>query len=193
MQRAVVVLAAGQSSRMGEHKLLLPLQGKAVVRHATETALQADIGEVFVVLGRDAVQVADALSDLPCSFLMNPQFQSGMGSSFRVAAEMLGHMDRLVFMLADMPFVSVKTLKEVASTEADLVSCQYGTVQAPPVQFAQRFFPELLTLQEGAKPILQKHHESLVLIQADPSEALDLDTPEDYSKAISKVSEALER
>lgn len=193
MQRAVVVLAAGQSSRMGEHKLLLPLQGKAVVRHATETALQADIGEVFVVLGRDAVQVADALSDLPCSFLMNPQFQSGMGSSFRVAAEMLGHMDRLVFMLADMPFVSVKTLKEVASTEADLVSCQYGTVQAPPVQFAQRFFPELLTLQEGAKPILRKHHESLVLIQADPSEALDLDTPEDYSKAISKVSEALER
>ncbi|WP_034346311.1 nucleotidyltransferase family protein [Deinococcus misasensis] len=192
MRRAVVVLAAGQSSRMGEHKLLLPLQGKAVVRHAVKTALEADIGEVFVVLGRDAVQVAGVLSDLPCSFLMNPQFQSGMGSSFRVAAEMLGHMDRLVFMLADMPFVSVKTLKEVASTEADLVSCQYGAFQAPPVQFSKQFFPELLTLQEGAKPILQKHRESLVLIQADLSEALDLDTPEDYSKAISKVSEALE-
>lgn len=193
MRRAVVVLAAGQSSRMGEHKLLLPLQGKALVCHAVETALEADIGEVFVVLGREANQVADALSDLPCTFLMNPKFQSGMGSSFRVAAEMLGYMDRLVFMLADMPFVSVKTLQQVAQTEADLVSCQYGRVQAPPVQFAQRFFPELLTLQEGAKPILQKHPDSLVLIQAEASEALDLDTPEDYSKAISRVSEVLEQ
>lgn len=174
---------------MPEHKLLLPLAGKPVILHAIDTALQAAVGEVVVLLGRDASLLRSLLQDRPCAFIENQEYQTGMGSSFRVAVDHLQDRPSLIFMLADMPFVSVQTLRLLAGLDAPLVSCSHGGVQAPPVKFQQHLFPELRELQEGAKPLFQKHRDQMKWLERPESELLDLDTPEDYERATARFSD----
>ncbi|GEM49217.1 hypothetical protein DC3_48520 [Deinococcus cellulosilyticus NBRC 106333 = KACC 11606] len=173
---------------MPEHKLLLPLDGKPVLLHAVETAVQAGIGKVVVVLGREASTLRSVLKHQPCMLIENPDFKTGMGSSFRMAVDHLQDCSSLIFMLADMPFVSPETLQLLSEVDAPMASCWYGEVQAPPVKFQQHLFPELRNLQEGAKPLFQKHRAQVKLLQRPERELLDLDTPEDYQRAISRFS-----
>ena len=78
-----VILAAGASTRMGRQKLLLPLDGEALIRRVVKQVSDAGFDEVLVVVGNEAEQVLDALAGLPIRHALNPDFATGMGSSFR--------------------------------------------------------------------------------------------------------------
>jgi molybdenum cofactor cytidylyltransferase len=82
---AAVVLAAGRSARMGTHKLLLPLDGEPIVRRTVRQVCEAGFDEVLVIVGYEYQNVLDALDGLPIHHVVNADYATGMGSSFRTA------------------------------------------------------------------------------------------------------------
>jgi molybdenum cofactor cytidylyltransferase len=191
MIMTAVVLAAGASTRMGAHKLLLPLGGEAVVRRTVRQVCAAGFDDVLVVLGREADEVRAVLEGLPCRFAVNADYETGLGSSFRVAVAHLGDSDAAMFALADQPFVTSEQYHLVRETfaarqgraDAGIVSVRYGDVTAPPQLFAREFFPELAQLREGARPVLQRHADRIIVLEFPADRLIDVDTPEDYARA----------
>ena len=181
---SAVVLAAGLSTRMGKHKLLLPLGGEPLIRRVVKAVGDAGFDDVLVVVGHDAEQVLDALSGLPIRHAFNPDFATGMGSSFRAAVLNLPDSEAAMFALADQPFVTSVEYRKVLETyrqqHSPIVSVRYGEVMAPPHLFAREFFPELAALTHGARPVLLSHRDQTTILTFDSDLLVDVDTPEDY-------------
>lgn len=132
-----VLLAAGASSRMGRHKLLLDFGGEALVRRAARALLAGGVSGLVAVTGRDAPAVEAALAGLGARFAHNPDFAAGeLASSIAVglAAVPEGAAGALV-MLSDMPFVGAAHVRRVLAAggpHTGAVMSAYGAVTAPP-------------------------------------------------------------
>jgi molybdenum cofactor cytidylyltransferase len=189
---SAVVLAAGASTRMGRHKLLLPLGNEPLVRCTVRQVAGAGFDDVLVVVGFEHEQVAQALDGLPVRVVVNREYETGMGSSFRTAVDAVGQSSAAMFALADQPFVTAADYRRLLDTWSQhapgIVSVRYGSVTAPPHLFAAEFFPELAQLEHGARPVLQRHPERTIVLQFPPELLLDVDTPEDYERAKSRLS-----
>ena len=189
---SAVVLAAGASTRMGRPKLLLPFGGEPLIRRAVRHVSAAGFDDVLVVVGSEHAAMLDALEGLPIRHAVNLQFASGMGSSFRTAVEHLPDSDAAMFALADQPFVSTNEYRTVLDTyrqrASPIVSVRYGEVMAPPHLFEREFFPELAELQHGARPVLHRHIARTTILRFPPDLLVDVDTPDDYERAKSRLS-----
>jgi molybdenum cofactor cytidylyltransferase len=189
---SAVILAAGASTRMGTPKLLLPLGGEPLIRCTARQVCDAGFDEVLVVLGHAHEKTLAALDGLPIRHAINAQYESGMGSSFRTAIEHLPDSDAAMFALADQPFVTTNEYRTVLETyrrqAPAIVSVRYGDVMAPPHLFQKEFFPELAQLQHGARSLLQKYHERATVLHFAADLLMDIDTPEDYERAITRLS-----
>ena len=189
---SAVILAAGASTRMGVQKLLLPLGGEPLLRRTVRQVCDAGFDDVLVVVGSDWEKTLMALDGLPIRHAVNAEYASGMGSSFRTAVSHLGGSRAAMFALADQPFVTTNEYRTVLDTyrrqAPAIVSVRYGEVMAPPHLFEREFFPELAQLVHGARPVLQRHVERTMVLQFPPDLLMDIDTPEDYELAKSRVS-----
>jgi molybdenum cofactor cytidylyltransferase len=188
---SAVILAAGASTRMGAQKLLLPLDGETLVRRTVRQVCDAGFDEVLVVVGSNWENTLLAIDGLPIRYAVNAAYASGMGSSFRTAIEHLPASEAAMFALADQPFVTTNEYRIVLDTyrdrAPDIISVRYGDVMAPPHLFKSEFFPELAQLQHGARSVLQRHHARTLVLQFPPDLLLDIDTPEDYELAKSRL------
>jgi molybdenum cofactor cytidylyltransferase len=193
-----VVFAAGASSRMGDHKLLLSLHGETIVRRSVNRVLEAGFQSVTVVLGREPDRVKAALEGLPCEFALNPDYLSGMESSFRAAIDSFSFpVTAALFTLADQVFLTsleyqqlLETFglevfeREVLQTERpSIVASRFGQVIAPPHIFSSKLFPTLGLPGRGAKPLIQANLERTRFVDHAPELLFDVDTPEDYALA----------
>jgi molybdenum cofactor cytidylyltransferase len=196
---AALILAAGRSSRFaaaggeGPSKLIRPLLGKPLVRHAAEAALASAARPVAVVTGHARIEVEAALADLPLQFVFNANFGSGLASSLRAGVSALSaDIDGAVVMLADMPGVNAALLGRLIERYADAP----GALAVAPVRGGRRGNPVLLgktlfaavaqlTGDEGARRLLAaaRPHQ----IQEIPTDELgisfDVDTPEALAAA----------
>src|SRR5881628_2112488 len=111
---AAVVLAAGRSTRMGTHKLLLPLDDEPLVRRTVRQVCEAGFDEVLVVVGHEHDKVLAALDGLPIRHAINAAYATGMGSSFRTAVEYLTDVDEAALSqrVGMGPHVSEKSPRE---------------------------------------------------------------------------------
>jgi molybdenum cofactor cytidylyltransferase len=189
---AAVVLAAGASTRMGTQKLLLPLDEEPLVRRTVRQICDAGFDDVLVIVGFEHKKVLAALDGLSFRHAVNPDFATGMGSSFRTAVEQLPDADAAMFALADQPFVTAREyrlLRDAYLAERPpIVSVRYGDVTAPPHLFDRSIFSELALLEHGARSVLQRHASEMLVLQF-PGELLeDIDTPEDYERVRTRLS-----
>src|SRR5260221_14663265 len=83
---AVVLLAAGSSSRMGQSKQLLSIDGKPLLLKAVDAALGSGANKTFVVLGSNEAAHRKIIDHLPLETIFNPDWERGMGTSLRVGA-----------------------------------------------------------------------------------------------------------
>jgi molybdenum cofactor cytidylyltransferase len=177
---------------MGVQKLLLPFGGEPLVRRAVRQVCDADFDDVLVVVGSEHEATLAALDGLPVRHAVNLQFASGMGSSFRTAVEHLTDSAAAMFALADQPFVTTQEYRAVLDAYRQdtpgIVSVRYGDVMAPPHLFEREFFPELAALQHGARSVLQRHIDRTLVLQFPPDLLVDIDTPDDYELAKSRLS-----
>ena len=192
---SAVVLAAGASTRMGTAKLLLPFGGEPLIRRAVRQVSAAGFDDVLVVIGSEHEAMLAVLEGLLVRYAVNLQFASGMGSSFRTAVEHLPDSDAAMFALADQPFVTTNEYRTVLDTyrqrASPIVSVRYGEVMAPPHLFEREFFPELAELQHGARPVLHRHIDRTTILRFPPDLLVDVDTPDDYERAKSRLSSGL--
>jgi molybdenum cofactor cytidylyltransferase len=177
---------------MGVQKLLLPFGDEPLIRRSIRQVCAAGFDDVLVVLGSNYEATLAALDGLPVRHVLNLNFASGMGSSFRTAVEHLTDSDAAMFALADQPFVTTNEYRTVLDTYRQhappIVSVRYGQVMAPPHLFEREFFPELAQLQHGARSVLNRHIERTTILQFPANLLVDIDTPEDYELAKSRLS-----
>lgn len=189
---SAVVLAAGASTRMGTPKLLLPLGDEPVVRRTVRQVCASGFDEVIVVSGSEHARIVEALEGLAVRHALNPDFASGMGSSFRTGVEHLGDAEAAMFALADQPFLTPAEYGAILTTwrlhHPLIVGSRFGEVTAPPHLFARALYPELAALQHGARSVLQRHASQMIVMHFAAELLMDIDTPEDYERAKARVA-----
>ncbi len=184
-----VLLSAGAATRMGEHKLLLPLGGQSLIRRSVRTLLEAGFDTVLVVLGREPERVQKDLEGLPCTFAINPDYATeGMERSLRCAVEHLpSDATGLHMTLADQVFVTADMHRALIKTHLEhqpiITASRFGEIIAPPHVFSSQLFDVLGTPGHGAKPLITKHPQRAHFVEQPIAALFDIDTPEDYAKA----------
>lgn len=177
---------------MGTHKLLLQLGQEPMVRRVVRHVLNAGFVDVLVVVGHEHAAVLAALDGLEIRHALNPDYESGMGSSFRAAIGALPDSAAAMFALADQPLLGAEDYRRLLdayrATGRGIISVRYGDVTAPPHLFDRAYFPELSTLEHGARPVLLRHREATRILRFAPELLLDVDTPEDYKRARTLLS-----
>jgi molybdenum cofactor cytidylyltransferase len=148
--------------------------------------------EVIVVAGSEHERLAEALEGLPARLALNPDFASGMGSSFRVGVEHLGDDEAAMFALGDQPFLTPAEYRAILDAWHEerplIVGSRFGEVTAPPHLFARALFPELAALQHGARSVLERHAARMAVMRFPADMLMDIDTPEDYERARGRVA-----
>jgi molybdenum cofactor cytidylyltransferase len=184
----VIVLAAGRSTRMdGPNKLLAELEGKKLVRIATEQALASKASGVIVVTGHQADLVEQALAGLDVKFVRNQEFAAGLASSVKAGiAAVPADADGAVICLGDMPLIDAslidRLIDDFAADRGHLIVVPVaGGRRGNPVLWSRRFFQELMTLDGdvGARHLIAKHSEAVAEVAVEGEGAfLDIDTPQ---------------
>jgi molybdenum cofactor cytidylyltransferase len=185
---AAIILAAGRSTRMGgPNKLLAELQGKKLVRIATEQALASKASEVIVVTGHQAELVEQALNGLKVKFARNPDFAGGLASSVKAGiTAVAGDADGAVICLGDMPLIDARLIDRLIEAFTPdrgnlIVVPTADGRRGNPVLWSRRFFNELMTLEGdiGARHLIARHGEAVAEVPVEGDGAfLDIDTPQ---------------
>lgn len=192
MSVAAIILAAGQSTRMGaQNKLLLADGGDPLVRHAVKMAVLSQLKPVVVVLGHDADRVRAACDGLPVIFTLNSDFAQGLSTSLKAGIKALpDNIDGAAVILADMPELDMALLDRLyAAFEAEPAALAAVPVHdgqwGNPCLVAAALFPEIDTLSgdQGARKILERHRDMVVEMPVSSLAATrDIDTPDDWAK-----------
>jgi molybdenum cofactor cytidylyltransferase len=196
---AGVILAAGASRRMGRPKQLLRLDDRAMVQHVLDAAVASSLDEIVVVLGHEAAQVGAAIR-LPVGrsvrVTVNPEWASGQSGSLRRGLRAVDPRAAAVaILLADQPHLTAELIDRVAAAflagAAPVVRPVYagGRVPGHPVFLARRIWPEVDGLRgdQGARALLAAHPEWLRELPVAGEPPLDVDTAEDYERALARA------
>jgi len=190
---AVLVLAAGRSTRMGgPNKMLADANGAPLVVHAVKAALESQAIEIVVVLGHMADQVRAGIENaIPgrsrLRFVTNPDFVDGLSTSVRTGIGALSsNVDAAIVQLGDMPGVGAGLLNRLIAAFSPVEGraiCvpTVGGKRGNPVLWARRFFPEMATLSgdSGAKHLIGEHADLVCEVEMTGEAAItDIDTPE---------------
>lgn len=188
-----VILAAGDSTRMGFPKaLLLTPAGRPFVASIADTFAAAGITDIVVVTGRDHARIADVLMHerlpVPPRVVRNPDPSRGQLSSLLIGIDAVpADAPAAVVTLVDVPLMTAETVRLVISewqrTHAPIVRPAIGERHGHPVVFDQRLFQELRNtpLDVGAKAVVRAHVDEIVNVPVTDAGCLvDVDTPRDY-------------
>ncbi|RWY76172.1 nucleotidyltransferase family protein [Rhizobium sp. WSM1325] len=192
---AIVILAAGKASRMGEggkHKLLAEFDGVPLVRRSTLTALGTDAASVIVVTGHCRSEIEAALDGLALTFADNPDYASGMASSLMAGFSSRGadSADGILVMLADMPGISTTHLDALISAfrnvggDAVVRAVSRGK-PGNPVILPRSLNQAVLRLEGdvGARDIIATSGLPVLDVDVGDAALLDVDTPDEVLAA----------
>lgn len=192
-----MLLAAGNSSRMGRAKQTLDIGGKTLLNHAVACAMASQIPNVVVVLGAHHSETQNLIRGLPVITVENPDWERGMGRSLKVgvykALERNPLLEGITIMVCDQPRISVRHINEMGRIHIIkrplAVASEYNGVLGVPVLFDRCVFSDLLKLDDhaGAKDVLQRI-KSEVISYPFPGGEVDLDTPDDYQDFMKSIN-----
>ncbi len=191
---ATLILAAGQSIRMGEHvKQLLAYNDTNLLGNAIKAAQASTSEDIYVVLGAHN-QSIQAQTDLTaCTVILNHDWNNGLGSSITAGItyfeSMSLHYDAVLITLADQPLIDYKYLNRMVELwQADsekIITTHYQSRSGVPAIFGKEHFNDLLKLNKdfGAKNIIAANKD--VVTAVDPEgKAFDIDTWEAYQNLL---------
>jgi molybdenum cofactor cytidylyltransferase len=189
---SAIILAAGQSKRMRQPKMLLPWGKLTVIEHVISTFLNAGIEDLIVVTGGAREQVEGAIGQYPVRKIHNTDYAAGeMLSSIQCALRVMPQRAQAALIgLGDQPQVheeSVRLIyKEFQVSQSRLIVPSFQMRRGHPWLIARSLWSEILDLKQPESPrdFLTRHADEIHYINVDtPSVLADLDTPEDYEKS----------
>lgn len=187
---AVLILAAGNSSRMGVPKQLLKWKGTNLLQHTINTVSEVDADHIILVLGANFEKIKPNISTDQITVLYNKYWEKGLGNTIafgiKYIKESLPNIENVIVLLADQPLVDSNYLNKMISIHnliSNKITCtlyKQGKFGVPAI-FNRKYFEELSQLNQdnGAKNILKKYSEILSSVDGENFN-LDIDTMEDY-------------
>ena len=186
-----VILAAGESSRLGQPKQLLRFGGQSLIRRVVEAAKKAACSPTMVVIGSDAIKVERELGGTSATIVENTNWRRGIGTSIRSGVQrVIDHSPNLaatILLTCDQPLVDAKIIEALVSlrlkTNKAIIASAYEHTLGIPVLFDRSCFQELLALNDdcGAKEIIFRDPQRVATFPF-PDGAVDIDTTADYER-----------
>jgi molybdenum cofactor cytidylyltransferase len=198
MKITALLLAAGESKRLGVNKLLLDMGGETLVERVVDVLLQSQVDEVLVVAGFEAELVRQRLQGKPIRLVLNRHYQEGMASSFRVGVSHVDPAaDGVLIALADHPWLTSETVDRLIDayrgTSKGIVCPTYRGMRGHPVIFnGKRYRGPLSKLRGdiGGRRLIEGHRDDLLEVPVDsPGVIRDIDRWEDYEIAKKMTAE----
>jgi molybdenum cofactor cytidylyltransferase len=193
---SAIVLAAGESKRMGQIKQLLPWQGKTILESVLDNLLNSKVDEVILVLGHQAELIRRRVPAHRITIVINPDYKKGMSTSIRQGLMALDEKtEAFLVVLGDQPGISTEILNQLinefqrARSKKKIILPTYHASRGHPVLFDIQYKKEALKLKGdvGCRRILEDHPEDILEIEMDTAAILDdLDTPEDYQEHLKR-------
>ena len=188
-ETGIIILAAGNSSRLGKNKQLLFYKEKTLLQHIIDEALNASLQPVVVVTGANREQISEAINRQPIHVVNNKNWQEGMASAIVVGLLAISSINKnkedIIIAVCDQPFVSstlfLRLCDKRKESNKGIVACSYANTTGTPVLFTPAYFEELLQLsgEGGAKKIIARHPDDVETVFF-PKGNIDIDTEDDY-------------
>lgn len=186
-----IILAAGESKRMGQPKMLMPWGKSTVLQTVISTVQSAGITDILVVTG-GARQQVEALIGRTVQTVFNEDYKKGeMLSSIQIGlTAKMREASAALICLGDQPQVKERSIRRVCdaflSNKSSIVVPSYQMQRGHPWLIARPLWDELLAMKapHTARDFLKKHSNKINYVEVDtPSVIEDLDTPDDYLKS----------
>ncbi|HLX67725.1 MAG TPA: nucleotidyltransferase family protein [Puia sp.] len=195
----IIILAAGNSSRLGRPKQLLPYQGKTLLSHVVSEALAAHLHPVVVVTGAYQAEIEDSLRGQPVALTFNPDWETGMASGIaaglKAALAIEPQLQALIVAVCDQPYISAglfgSLMEKHAVSGKRMIASFYSEICGTPVLFDKHYFNELAALagDAGAKQLLKRHPDDVATVPF-PKGSIDIDTAEDLKIFVNSHSDS---
>ena len=191
-QIPLILLAAGESKRMGTPKQLLAYQGASLIYHAAIEAIKSNCEPIVVVLGAKSDRIATEIEPLSIQIALNTRWQQGMSASIATGINALKSttaIDAVIVALADQPLITHRVynllIERYQQNAVKAVACNYANTLGVPALFDRTLMPELSSLNHrgGAKQLLNQYSDLAVNLDL-PEAAIDIDTPADYQQLL---------
>lgn len=183
-----LVLAAGQSKRMGSaNKLLLNINGSPMIQHVIKVTRSSRVDRIIVVIGYQSQQIKSALKGYDVEFIVNPDHEEGLSSSLSAGMRCVDDgTEAVLICLGDMPMVTTDSINALITdfdpdTGNEICVPVYLGKRGNPVLWSRRFINEMMSLVGdcGAKHLLFKHDEIVREVPVSNEGVLiDFDTPQ---------------
>ena len=192
---SAIVLAAGESTRMKEPKLLLPYLDKPMIQTIVDTVVQSKVNEVLVVLGADQEKIKKALADSSVTFCTNRDYRKGMLSSIQTGFNSLPDRTHacMVF-LGDQPMITSGIIDAVIDayhqSKKGIVIPVYKKRRGHPVLIDIKYKVNIDSLdpEVGLRELIRKFPDDVAEVEVGYEGILrDIDTKEDYINEINKI------
>jgi molybdenum cofactor cytidylyltransferase len=186
---AGLVLAAGESSRMGRDKALLTYHGHSFLETVVATLRKAGLRQIVVVLGHHADEIRRAVELDEAEIVNNSDYRQGQTSSLQAGLRALktSAVEGIILALVDHPAVSARVVRSLVQdfqeSRAPVVIPTFQNRRGHPVLIGRVLFAELLSLSaaEGANTVIRRYGDAARLVEvADPAVLRDIDDPESY-------------
>ncbi len=195
MKIGAVVLAAGKSKRMGQNKLLLPLNGKTLIETILDALKKAKVDDCVLVLGHNPQQVLQAIKLKPqVKVAINADYDQGMVTSFQTGLKQLQKFDATFMVLGDQPIFDSSVLEKLVQIleknhQALIVSPIHQGKKGHPLLFRNELFNELLSLKSSQtiREVVHNHVDRLFTIEAPAWTITDLDTPRAFDRLMKQL------
>jgi molybdenum cofactor cytidylyltransferase len=189
---SAILLAAGESNRMGQPKQLMPLGQSTIVEKAIDNLLNSAISETIVVLGYKDEKIRKTIAGKPVKIAINPDYQQGMSTSIIAGLKQINKRAQAVLIaLGDQPFVDSQTINSLVEAFTDnkrgIIIPIYQGRRGNPAIFAIKYKNELLNLKGdvGGREIIKRHPDDVLEVAVNcEGVLLDIDTAENYTSTI---------
>ena len=194
---AVVIIAAGESKRLGLPKQLLLLDNDSMLNRLIKKVQKAVDFPIYLVLGANVEKIKAQLPNTNLNIVENNEWQEGMGSSIRIGVQTVidstNKHDGVLILVCDQPHLSEAAIQDLVTLQAAkktaITASFYANIAGTPALFHASIFPDLLALKgdQGAKKIIQERVQDLAKLQFEKG-VLDIDTQDDYQQLLKEVS-----
>jgi molybdenum cofactor cytidylyltransferase len=191
-----VILAAGESKRMGSPKALLLYNNRTFLEHLLDITRHPKIGSQLIVLGAGAEEISKQVGLTPQQTVVNPDWQSGQLSSIKAALKSIGarSTDGVLLCLVDHPLITSALVSELIESfyrsGKSIALPTFRGKRGHPVIFAAELFAELLEAPEetGARSVVWKHAKDVCEVPTiEEGIVLNLNDPETFRSATTRA------